>query len=83
MPKAWTGKMVGRMHIHNIKLKDLAEKFDFSVSFLGMVLHGERNMENAEARINDAINQIIEERRAARQLPPSRKCEAGENECQK
>lgn len=78
MPKAWTGKIVGRMHVHDIKLNDLAEKFDFSASYLGMILHGQRNIENAESRINAAIDEIIKERKTARQ--PKKE---GENKCQR
>lgn len=78
MPQAWTGRLVGRMHIHDITITELAKKFGFTSSYLGMVLHGQRRMENAESRINDAINQIIEERRAARAV--SKQSRGNEND---
>ena len=63
----WTGVIVGRMHIEEISLDELAEAADMSKSYVSLILNGKRHPVDACGRLTRALNQIIDRReRAAR-----------------
>lgn len=60
----WTGELVSKMHINGIKKAELAEKLGCTRASVTMILNGTRAPEDARSRYENAVNQIIEERRA-------------------
>lgn len=64
MPKKWTGDLVGLMHNHKISFQDLADELDVTNRYVSMVLNGHREPTGAEQKFRDAVNRIIERKRA-------------------
>lgn len=58
----WTGVIVGRMHIEEISLDELAEAAQMSKSYVSLILNGKRHPVDACGRMTRALNQIIERR---------------------
>ena len=42
MPAKWTGKLVGKMHMHNIYQTDVAKELGMSRTYVGLILSGDR-----------------------------------------
>lgn len=61
MISEWTGTQVGRMHLHRITRAMLAEKLQFTESYVSMVLNGKRNPAGAEKMFTEAIDELIAE----------------------
>lgn len=59
MPKAWTGRLVGKMHVHEISGEDLAAELGFSKQYVSMVLHGHRNPPGAREKFEAALDAVI------------------------
>lgn len=64
MIPAWTGKLVGKMHIHQITVTDLAAKLGISREFVSRVINGSRDLANAQERFNAALDELIKEKAA-------------------
>ena len=64
MPAKWTGDVVGKMHLHRITNKVLAEHMGISDRYVAMVLNGEREPAGAEQRFKAALDALIKEGRA-------------------
>ena len=58
----WTADLVGKMHLHKIKAKELAEKVDWNEKYLSAVLNGKRQPGKAEAKLNAALDELISEK---------------------
>lgn len=61
LPK-WTGDVVGTLHVHNIKIRELAAKMGCAPEYLGKILNGKREPKNAEAKVKEALNELVKER---------------------
>lgn len=61
LPK-WTGDVVGMLHIHNIEIRELAAKMGCAPEYLGKILNGKREPKNAEAKVKEALAEIVKER---------------------
>lgn len=59
MPAQWTADIIGKMHLHNISRKQLADKLGLHHKYVIMVLNGKKNPANAEQRFNKAVDEII------------------------
>lgn len=59
MPE-WTGEAARLMHLHSIKVKDLAKEVGWARPYVSEILHGRRTNSRAETAIMSAINAIIE-----------------------
>ena len=57
----WIADAVGKMHIHGIAHKDLAEHLDMNSKYLSTILNGHRTPKGAREKIESAINEIIAE----------------------
>lgn len=63
MPKDWTGRVVGLMHIHQITNKMLADHMGITDRYVSMVLNGKREPQGIEERVECAVNELIKERK--------------------
>lgn len=59
MPAQWTAEFVGKMHIHQITIRELANHMGISPAFCGKVLNGKREVRDAEQRYNAALDELI------------------------
>lgn len=63
MPEAWTGELIGKMHMAKVRMKDLAEETGWTKGYITMIMNGKRNPENAEQRLNDAFESVLRKRK--------------------
>lgn len=63
MPAQWTAEIIGKMHLHRISKKSLAEHLGMRAEYISMVLNGHRDPPEAEKRFNQALEEIIRERK--------------------
>lgn len=64
MVEKWTGRLVGKMHNERIRAEDIATEIGVTPAYVSMILNGKRNPPGAKARLEDAVNAIIEKRKA-------------------
>lgn len=62
MPAQWTADLVGKMHLHKIKVKALAEKVNWNEKYLSTVLNSENPPRKAESKLNAALDEMIAEK---------------------
>ena len=62
MPAQWTSEIIGKMHLHRITKKSLAEHLGMTPEYISMVLNGHRDPPGAEARFRKAVMEIIQEK---------------------
>ncbi len=60
--EAWIADVVGRMHIHNIRQAELAERIGVRREHLNKILSGKLAPKGAQERVVAALNEIISER---------------------
>ena len=63
MPAQWTAEIIGKMHMHRIAKKRLAEHLGVTPEYASMILNGHRNPPDAEERFNQALQEIIRDRK--------------------
>lgn len=63
MPAQWTGEIVGQIHSHGLKQKEIAEKLGCSKEWVSKILNGHRSPKGAEERFRKALEELIAERR--------------------
>ena len=61
LPK-WTGDVVGTLHVNSIEIRELAAKMGCAPEYLGKILNGKREPKKAEAKVREALNEVVEER---------------------
>lgn len=64
LPKKWTGDLVGLMHDNKISKTLLADELGVTREYVSMVLNGHREPAGAEQKFRDAVQHIIERKRA-------------------
>lgn len=57
--EAWTGEIVGLLHINNLTQADIAEKMGVTKEYVSMLLNGKKTAKGAEERMRQAINEIL------------------------
>ena len=62
MLEEWTGHVVGKMHIHMIPYKVLADELGWNVKYLSAVLNDHRKPKDAQEKIEATLNKIISNR---------------------
>lgn len=60
----WTGEIAKRMHIYGITVPELAQEADRNPKYISTVLNRERSSPKIEKLLFDAVDRIIEKRRA-------------------
>lgn len=68
MKEAWTGSLIGRMHVEEITMEQLAKEMNCTKSYISRILNGTRNPPNARERLEAAFENILR-RRAADHAP--------------
>ncbi len=63
MPAQWTAEIIGKMHMHRIAKKRLAEHLGVTPEYVSMVLNGHRTPSGAEERFQNALADIIREQK--------------------
>ena len=61
LPK-WTGDVVGTLHVNSIEIRELAAKMGCAPENKKKILNGKREPKNAEAKVREALNELLEER---------------------
>lgn len=62
MLEKWTGELIGEMHNHGIKQRELAEEMGITNAYAGMILRGERKPPNIQVRMQEALQNLISKR---------------------
>lgn len=62
MPAQWTGELLCKMHINNIKHKELAKYLGYNPKYVSAVLNGKRSPKKAELIFTEALNSLINEK---------------------
>lgn len=62
MRKAWTGIIVGKMHVKGITYEELAEKLGCTKAYVSMILNGARNPAGAEQKFREALDVLVQEK---------------------
>lgn len=60
MPEKWTGELLCKMHNNCISRADIANELGCSKAYVTMLLNGAKKSPTAEARLNAAVDAIIE-----------------------
>lgn len=60
LPEKWTGRLIGRMHNERITYDQLAAELGVTKSYVCMILNGKRKPPNIRARMEAAIDKIVE-----------------------
>lgn len=63
MSEQWIAKIVGKMHIHRIRQIDVAEKLSVTPEYVSAILNGHRSPAGAQQRFEQAVADIIAERK--------------------
>ena len=66
MRDAWTGAVIGKCHVAEITLKELADEAGYSRSYVTMLLNGHRTTPGARQALENALQRIIDKRGDAR-----------------
>ena len=66
IPAPWTGEIIGKLHIHEIKQKDFAKKLGMHDKYVCGVLNGHYAPKNAEQKFRTALNELIADRQEAK-----------------
>lgn len=62
MPEAWTGKLVGEMHLAGVTAKELAAQMGKNAKYVSAVLNGHYSPKTAEAEFNAALTELIKKK---------------------
>lgn len=65
MPAQWTGEIVGKLHTHGIKKKELASAMALHEKYVSAILNGHECPAGAEERFNAALQTLIAEKSKA------------------
>lgn len=68
MEKAWTGRIVGLLHMHRITQAELASELGITAQYVSMVLNGKKTSKGIDERMENAIQAIVD-RRNDKQTP--------------
>ena len=63
MPAQWTGRIVGEIHNYGLTAKELAKEVDWNDKYLSQVLNSENPPKDAERKLTDAMNRLIERKK--------------------
>ena len=58
--EAWTGEIVGLLHINGLTQADLAEEMGVTKEYISMLLNGKKSASGAEERMKAAIQKLKE-----------------------
>ena len=59
---SWQAKLIGRMHDRRVTRVEVARELGVTKAYVTMILNGRRNPPNAEAKLNWALEKVLERR---------------------
>lgn len=62
MREEWTGRVIGELHLHGIRQRELAAAAGITNAYCGMILNGKRNPKNGKERLEQALVSLLEKR---------------------
>ena len=62
MPAQWTANLLGRMHLTGVTARQLAAEVGWDYRYFSAVINGHRTPKGAEAKLNAALDRLIEKR---------------------
>jgi transcriptional regulator with XRE-family HTH domain len=62
MREEWTGRVIGELHLHGIRQRELAAAAGITNAYCGMILNGKRNPKNGKERLEQALASLLEKR---------------------
>lgn len=62
MPDQWTADVIALMHLHKIRVLDLAKQLGFRPEYVSIVLNGHRQPLHAEEKFRNALDVLIAQR---------------------
>ena len=65
MTQEWTGRVVGMLHTYRITQVELANELGVTAQYVSMVLNGKKSSKGIQARMEGAIQAIVNRRNAA------------------
>lgn len=65
MKDLWTGELVGKMHVAEVTLNDLANEVGFSKGYVSMILNGIKKPTGAREKLEQGFNAIMKRRSEA------------------
>lgn len=63
MPEPWTGRLIGRMHNHNITMQELAERMGVTRAYVSLLLNSKRNPPGIREKMESTVAEMIKERK--------------------
>jgi len=60
----WTGKLVGKMHTHEITIEDIANECGWVKGYVSMILNGQRNPIGAREKLEAAFDAIVKRQKS-------------------
>lgn len=63
MLESWTGKLVGKMHVHEITYDEVAAELGVTRSYVSMLLNGHRKPPDARKHLEAAVDAVIAKRK--------------------
>ena len=63
MKPTWTGRVIGKMHVHGISQAELAEEMGCSREYVNGVLNGKYKFTDCKDNVESALVKIIERRK--------------------
>ena len=63
MVEKWTGNLIGKMHNAGVTYDDLAKETGLNKGYISMILNCKRTPPNAQEKMENAFNSILEKRK--------------------
>ena len=63
MPAQWTGSIVGKMHLYDVNVTELAAEVDWHPKYLSTVLNRADPPDGAEEKVTAALDRVIERKK--------------------
>jgi len=58
----WTGDVIGKLHVHGLSIKELAESMGYTHEYLSIILNGKREPKGIQKKVECAVNKLIEQK---------------------
>ena len=62
-PEAWTGKLVGKMHVNKVTNRDLANELGVTEQYVCMLLSSRSKSEKGRKKLEDAFETVMQKRK--------------------
>ena len=62
MPAQWTADVIGELHVHGMRQKDLAAHLGYHPKYVSAIINGHKTPKNAEAKFRAALDELIAEK---------------------